>query len=204
MVTSQHEFREVLLDLLPDQGRWSEEEYLWLTDRTSRLLEFTDGVLEVLPMPTDRHQVILALFVRLFTPYIESRGGIVLSAPLRLQLRPGKFREPDLLLLRDDHDPRRRNRYWLGADLVLEIVSADGAIRDMVEKRREYAAAGIPEYWIANPGTETITVLVLRAGAYFERGVFGRGMRATSALLPGFAVEVNAIFNAYYPADDED
>lgn len=48
------------LNLLPQQGQWSEEEYLWLTDHTNRLLEFTDGYSEVLPMPTDKHQTVLA------------------------------------------------------------------------------------------------------------------------------------------------
>ena len=35
---------------------WSEEEYLVLTEHRGRLVEYTDGFLEVLPMPTDHHQ----------------------------------------------------------------------------------------------------------------------------------------------------
>lgn len=42
----------------------------------------------------------------------------MLVAPLRLRVREGKFREPDLLVLLDARDPRRSNRYWTGADLV--------------------------------------------------------------------------------------
>ena len=33
----------LLRDVLPPQGAWSDEEYLWLTDRCNRLIEFTDG-----------------------------------------------------------------------------------------------------------------------------------------------------------------
>jgi Uma2 family endonuclease len=203
MTTSQRELHEALLAALPAQGHWSAEEYLWLTDHTTRPLEFTDGAIEVLPMPTDQHQVILSLLVQLFSAHLQPRGGVVLFAPLRLQLRPGKFREPDILVLRDARDPRRRNRYWLGADLVVEIASADNPERDLVEKRREYAEAGIPEYWIVNPLDETIGVLVLRDGAYIEHGPFARGMRVTSALFPDISVEVDAVFDAYYPADDD-
>lgn len=203
MTTSQRELQEALLDVLPDQGQWSEEEYLWLTDSTNRLLEFTDGRIEVLPVPTDQHQVILLFLAQLFAGHLRPLGGVVLFSPLRLQLRPRKFREPDLLALRDARDPRRRNRYWRGADLVLEIVSADKPGRDLVEKRDEYAAAGIPEYWIINPLTETISVLVLRDGAYVEHDPFARGARATSALFPGIAVDVAEVFDAFYPADDE-
>jgi Uma2 family endonuclease len=204
MTTSQQEFHQALLDVLPPQGQWSEEEYLWLTDGTNRLLEFTDGTIEVLPMPTDRHQVILALLVPLFSGHIQPLGGVVLFSPLRLRVRPGKFREPDLLILRDARDPRRRNRYWLGADLVLEIVSADKPERDLVEKRGDYAEAGIPEYWIVNPLNETISVLVLHEGAYVEHGPFARGAQAASALFPDISVAVEDVFAAFYPDEGDE
>lgn len=203
MTMSQQEFHRALLEMLPAQGQWNEEEYLWLTDRTARPLEFTDGAIEVLPMPTDQHQVILFLLAQRFAGAIQPRGGVVLFSPLRLQLRPGKFREPDILILRDARDPRRRNRYWLGADCVVEIVSADKPERDLVEKRREYAEARIPEYWIVNPLNETIGVLVLRDSTYVEHGLFARGMRATSALFPNVSVEVDEVFNAFHPTDDD-
>jgi Uma2 family endonuclease len=111
-------------------------------------------------------------------------------------VRKGKYREPDLLLVRDANDPRRQNRYWLGADLVIEIVSPDKPTRDTEEKPRDYAEAGIPEYWIVNPLDETITVLTLHSDAYSTHGVFRRGEAATSKLLAGFAVEVNAVLDA--------
>src|SRR5512135_1014298 len=111
------EWKDVLEELLPPQGNWSEEEYLVLTDHRNRLVEFTDGFLEVLPMPTDKHQNVLEFLFLAFYGFAKPRGGKVHFAPLRLQIRPGKFREPDLLLLLSATDSRRQNRYWLGADL---------------------------------------------------------------------------------------
>jgi Uma2 family endonuclease len=184
------------IDLTPLQGLWTEEQYLKLTDYTNRLLEFTDGEIEVLPMPTDRHQVILALLYELFVAFIRPTGGKVLFAPLRIQIRPGKYRESDLLLFLNARDARRQDRYWLGADLVVEIVSPDNPKRDTVTKRADYAAAGIPEYWIVNPEEETVTVLTLAGDSYADQGIFGRGTQATSALLAGFAVDVDALFDA--------
>jgi len=186
----------VPVDLALLQGTWTEEQYLKLTDHTRRLIEFSDGELEVLPMPTDKHQAILALLYELFVTYIRPAGGKVLFAPLRLQIRPGKYREPDLLLLLNARDPRRQNRYWLGADLVVEIVSPDNPERDTVAKRDDYAEGHIPEYWIVNPDAATITVLTLDGDAYREHGVFGRGTTATSPLLAGFAVAVDAVLEA--------
>ncbi len=195
-MTSERELLEILPELFPRQGGWDEEEYLWLTDRSNRLIEFTDGYIEVLPMPTSTHQGILLTLTILFFNHLTPRGGKVRFSPLRVRLRPGKVREPDLLLLLDRHDPRDQDRYWTGADLVLEVVSPDKPERDLVEKRQEYAEAGIPEYWIVNPFTQAITVLVLDGVAYAEYGVFGRGQRATSRLLDGFGVDVDAVFNA--------
>lgn len=194
MTTSAQEYRAVVLELLPEQGAVRDEDYLWLTDRTSRLLELTDGAIEVLPMPTHTHQGIVLLLVRALLPYLDARGGILRFAPLRLRLRAGKFREPDLLLLLDAADPRVHDPHWLGADLVMEVVSPDNPARDLVEKRRDYAEAGIPEYWIVNPLDRSVTVLTLIDGTYAAHGVFSGGTRATSVLLTDSAIAVDTIF----------
>ena len=194
--TSRHALASLLCEVLPPQGAWSDEAYLWLTDHSRRLIELTDGHLRELPMPTDTHQAILAFLYRLFHDHLKPRGGVVRFSALRMRLREGRFREPDLLALRDRSDPRRQDRYWLGADLVAEVVSPDDPDRDLVEKRADYAEGGIAEYWIADPRDETITVLALDGVTYVEHGVFGRGGSATSALLEGLAVDVSAAFDA--------
>ena len=186
----------LVLSLAPLQGRWTAEQYLLLTDQTNRLIEFTDGYIEVLPMPTERHQAMLELLFLALRDFIGPVGGKARFAPLRVQVREHTFREPDILLVRDADDPRRQNRFWYGADLVAEIVSPDHPARDLTEKRADYAEAGIPEYWIVSPEQETITVLRLEADAYVEHGVFRRGDTATSATLPGFAVRVDDVLDA--------
>jgi Uma2 family endonuclease len=183
--------------LFPAQGEWSEDDYLWLTDHTRAMVEFTDGHVEVLPMPADEHQRVVLFLYRALYALLAARGlGIVLVAPLRLRVRAGRYREPDLLLLLSANDPRRGNRYWTGADLVVEVASADDPQRDLVQKRGEYAQAGIPEYWIVDPVSEQILVLRLAGTAYVEHGVFTRGTQATSALLEGFTVAVAAVLDA--------
>jgi hypothetical protein len=49
------DWKDTLEEILPHQGEWSEQAYLVLTDHRSRLIEYTDGFLEVLPWPTDKH-----------------------------------------------------------------------------------------------------------------------------------------------------
>jgi len=184
------------VDLLPLQGLWSEEQYIRLTDQTNHLIEFTDGRIEVLPMPTDRHQVIVAWLYELLLLYIRPRGGKVLFAPIRMQVRPGKQREPDLLLVRAADDVRRQNSFWLGADLVVEVVSPDDPTRDTVEKVADYAEAGVAEYWVVNPLDETLVIYTLAETSYTIAGLFQRGDVAPSPLLAGLAIAIADVFDA--------
>ena len=109
-MTTPQELREYLLERFPSQGDWSEERYLAHTDDCRSLIEFTDGCVEVLPMPTFRHQAIVRLLVNALATLLAPTGAAVF-APFRLQVRPGKFREPDVLALRDLDDPRFGDRF---------------------------------------------------------------------------------------------
>ncbi len=197
MVRERPDIAWEVAPLLPERGDWSEEDYLWLTNHTNRLVEFSDGYIEVLPMPTDEHQRILLFLYRMLYDFIAAyTSGIVLVAPLRLRLKSGKYREPDVIVLLSQADSRRENQYWNGADLVMEIVSPDDPDRDLVTKREEFAQIGIPEYWIVNPKKATITVLRLQGQSYLEYGEFERGQTAASVFLQGFAVDVGDALDA--------
>jgi Uma2 family endonuclease len=182
--------------LFPRQGQWDVEEYLSLD--TNRQVEFTDGRVEVLPVPTTSHQLILFYLCRMLDDFATARRlGTTLPATLLIQLRPGKIRAPDIVFMDAKHADRIGERFWLGADLVMEIVSKDpkDRDRDLRDKRREYAKAGISEYWIVDPKTKQITVLRLKGNKYLVHGVFGSGKEATSHLLPGFSVDVDVVFS---------
>ena len=182
--------------LFPAQGTWSEEEYLTLTQGTNHLVEFSHGNLEFLAMPTRTHQKIVFFLSQVLYAFLSTRGlGTVLFAPLRVRLWEGKFREPDLVVMLAEHRDREHEAFFDGADLVIEVVSDDDPARDLVTKRREYAQAGIPEYWIIEPQTELMIVLRLDQGQYDEYGRFGRGTIATSALLGELAIDITHMFD---------
>lgn len=181
-----------IAQLFPNQGHWDEQEYLALGG--NRLVEFSDGFVEVLPMPTLSHQLIMAFLYRALLDHVNHYDlGTVLFAPYRIRLRRNKYREPDVIFLARERADRIGETYAEGADLVMEVVSEDDPARDLETKRAEYAEAGIPEYWIIDPREGRILVLTLEPGApaYSEHGVFTRGSQATSRLLPGLAIEVD-------------
>jgi Uma2 family endonuclease len=185
-----------IAELYPEQGEWPEWEYLALPG--NRLVEFDNGFIEVLPMPTTFHQEILFYLWQTLNEFVVARHlGKVLGAALPIRLWKGKFREPDILFMLARHAERIEEQYWRGADLVMEVVSGDreSRRRDLIEKRREYARARIPEYWIVDPQKREITVLRLSQGKYLVHGKFGKGETASSHLLKGFEVAVDFVFS---------
>ena len=118
--TSQQPLDSPVCDFLPPQRSWSDNGYLWLTGYSNRLIEFTDDQVQDLPMHTSTHHALLGFLIHLFRAYLKPLGGVVPFAALRVRIRAGQFREPHLLLALDRSDPGYRDRYWLGANLVVE------------------------------------------------------------------------------------
>jgi Uma2 family endonuclease len=183
--------------LFPRQGMWTEQEYLALD--TNRLVELVDGKVELLPIPTEKHQMIVLLLCQALIDWAGPRdAGKVLFSGLRVRMRALNIREPDVVFMRTENFHRRHDDAWDGADLTMEVVSPDDPDRDVVTKRTEYARARIPEYWIVDPRAEQITVLKLVDETYAEHGVFSRGQRATAATLDGFSsIDVAAVFDVH-------
>ena len=185
-----------IAELYPEQGGWDEEEYLDLPD--NRIIEFDKGFIEVLPLPTTTHQRIVLFLWRTLHEFAQTRAlGEVLVAAVPVRLWKSKFREPEVVFMLARHSSRIGDKYWRGADLVMEVVSRDpeSRNRDLVIKRREYAKAGIPEYWIVDPRNREITVLQLSQGKYMVHGKFGKSESASSHLLNGFEVAVVTVFS---------
>jgi Uma2 family endonuclease len=187
--------------LFPSQGDWRESAYLALN--TNLLVELSQGRLEVLPIPTTSHQMLLAYLYGLLLTFTTKQDlGMVLMAGTRVRLWPGEIREPDITFMLKEHAGRMSNKFWKGADLVMEIASggAEDRKRDLKDKRREYARAGIPEYWIVDPREEQITVLRLDGKKYAVHGEYPQGTTASSHLLPGFSVDVTTAFAQRLPS----
>ncbi|MCC6494224.1 MAG: Uma2 family endonuclease [Pirellulales bacterium] len=60
----------------------------------NRLIEFTNGCIEVLPMPMSAHQLIVRFLLDALRSFVEPGLGVVLFAPLPLSTVPTKYREP--------------------------------------------------------------------------------------------------------------
>lgn len=116
---------------------------------------------------------------------------MVRDAPLEMRL--GKSaREPDLLFLRNEHLDRLTPMRLLGpADIVVELISEDSVRRDQFAKRREYEAAGVPEYWILDPrpGRERAEFFALNSAGSYDPILPDADGRIRSRVLPGSALD---------------
>jgi Uma2 family endonuclease len=179
----------------PPQGRWSEEDFLQF--HTNRMAELVNGHLEILPMPTWLHQLIVDFLMTSIKEYLKSSeaGGVALFAPLPTRLFPGTIREPDILYVLEENLPKSGVKYPSKIDLAIEVVSegAEARKRDYEDKRIDYAKAGVHEYWIVDPEQSLLTVLTLDGSEYRVAHECRPGDTARSLLLDGLTIAFDDI-----------
>lgn len=149
-------------------------------------------------MPTWVHALIVQYLARQLDDFaVQRKLGRAVPAPLYVRLWDEQIRQPDVVFCFFDniHDRRKIQN---GADLAMEVVSEgkENRDRDLVLKRALYARAGIREYWIVDPQEQLIAVLTLDGQEYRLAGEYKTGEEAVSLLLPGFALNVQAVFAA--------
>ena len=103
---------------------------------------------EVIPFMTTsgRHQRIHRFLFGLIANSLDLRRvGEVFSQTFEMRHRELAAREPDLVVLLDEHRDRlERVRIRGAADLAVEMISPDSGARDRRVELGEYAAAGAP------------------------------------------------------------
>ncbi len=166
--------------------------------------EWVDGEVIVFMPPKIVHQDVLFFLARLLFGFVDRRGlGRVFVAPVEMRLTSQRSsRQPDIIVvLNPNRDRITPDRIDGPADLVVELVSDDSVTRDRVAKRNEYAAAGIPEYWMLDPRPrqQRATFLVLdNTGTYQEAPLDERG-RFHSTVLPGFWLDPACLWQEPLP-----
>lgn len=96
-----------------------------------------------------------------------------------LQPKDPANRFPDLVVLREEHLQLTQRRLTITLEmppprLIAEVVSPGkpNQERDYIHKRAQYAAIGVPEYWLLDPVAQTVLVLSLDGKEYREIGLF--------------------------------
>lgn len=155
------------------------------TPDDGRRYELVDGRLDVSPAPVFLHS------------RVESRLGFHLSAvaPVDFEVvtAPGinfnadrtHHRIPDLVVIRAEE---AESPYLTRPPLLaVEVVSPESVLRDHHTKKHEYAAFGIPSYWLITPDPNAPSIIELRLkdGEYTEvAAAFGKDVLDTDLPFP--------------------
>lgn len=158
-------------------------EYLSYSNDLEGRFQLINGELIELP-PESRLDSTIAFVVAL----VLARTGIAVELihPGKCEIQvsvlaPGDAanRYPDLVVLRGEHLELTQRRLTITLDmpppqLVVEVVSPGktNRDRDYINKRAQYAAIGVPEYWLIDPQAKTVMVLALEEDDYREIGTF--------------------------------
>lgn len=127
-------------------------------------------------------------------------GQCEIQVPV-LQPKDAANRYPDLVILDEVHLVLTQKRLTVTLEmppprLVAEVLSPgkQNRQRDLIRKRNQYAARGIPEYWLVDPEQQRVTVLELKDEVYVEVGAFREGDRILSPTFTALQLTVGQLF----------
>ncbi|CAN5532808.1 Uma2 family endonuclease [soil metagenome] len=156
--------------------------------------EVIGGELHVSPAPSRTHQELSAhLLFLLYGAIVQPCAGMVYAAPVDVRFSGVDQVRPDLLAIRRERLGIYRGHTVHGApDIVVEILSPSNPAYDEVEKRRLYAAGGVPEYWIVDPEARRMTILRLTGEEYHVVEPVDGNVRSESIV--DFAIDPSELF----------
>jgi Uma2 family endonuclease len=164
--------------------------------------ELSRGVI-VVDVPDGRHAYLVdAMRAQLYAYRATSPDSIRMIAAGSdckiLLSREESERHPDVAVYKTNRpDGDELWAQWV-PEIVIEMVSPSSAHRDYQEKPEEYLRFGVSEYWIvdADKGEAGEILVLSRSAGGWNRRVVRTNERYKTWLLPGFELDVAAIFAA--------
>ena len=183
------------------------EEFLTYDDGTDTRYELVDGVLVEMGAESTINTLIagflFATFLQLGIPAYQ----IGFKQWIAVSESTATARDPDLIVHSEASfaaiEGSSQARVKAGMPnplLVVEVVSPgkpgeDNYDRDYVEKPKEYATRGIPEFWQIDPSRSVVAVLTLKDGNYWSREFRGDS-RIVSPTFPDLQLTADQILRA--------
>lgn len=172
------------------QTKMTFEDYLNYDNGTQKRYEFVNGELVEMP-PESPLNSRIGMFLLLQLGKVLPEDQLCFqNTELAVSGTQVQVRIPDLMVLSPELAALlgASNRATIFLEmpppqLVMEVVSpgAENAKRDYRYKRSEYAARGISEYWVIDPGEAKITVFTLVDG-FYEEAVYTGDMQIVSQI----------------------
>ena len=183
--------------------RMTEEEFEKWVGIENRA-EWVDGEVILMSPSSLRHNRLTFWFAHLLGEFLARRPlGELLGIEFMVRLASQRRRRvPDIFFLSKERASLLRPNHLEGApDLAIEIVSPDSQSRDRREKFLEYETAGVREYWIVDPLSQTFEPYLLGADGKFALVGESNG-QVPSSVLTGFYLKPEWLWQTPLPAVD--
>ncbi len=176
------------------------EEYLTYDDSTDNRYELVDGELVLMPPPVPRRSDIVNFLYICFYLEIQRlrQDWVVRQSDVGIRTGKKKSRLPDVSVIDGEQwrelesSPAVLQAPFL---LVVEVVSQGSKTTDYRDKKKEYAARGILEYWIVDFLTAKVSVLLL-VEDHYQVAEFVGSEKVISPTFPGLELTASQVLAA--------
>ncbi|OPH46933.1 hypothetical protein BC351_13490 [Paenibacillus ferrarius] len=130
------------------------------------------------PAPSSLHQFIVGELHFALRAFFQNQSCYVFVAPFDIFFSesenyesPDHVTQPDLSVV-CSKDQITKNGCLGAPTLIIEVLSPSTALKDFNEKFNLYQKYGVQEYWIVDPGNQTVHVYSLQDGSYQIRQLY--------------------------------
>jgi Uma2 family endonuclease len=176
----------------------------YLTWQIKERVELIKGfIYKMGPAPTPVHQIISGNLVTDINTFLRKSNCQVFSAPFDVRLINKRKSSADneiITVVQPDvcivcNKSRIDTRGCLGApDMIIEILSKGNTKHELEEKFNLYQENEVLEYWIIQPGDETVSVFDLKNEKYELRKIYSNDSEIEVAVVPGLVLKMVDIF----------
>ena len=136
-----------------------------------RPTELIGGRIVAMASPTPYHNRIVVRIVSIFENFLRNKSCIPFGDNTSVFLSETERYVPDAMIV-CDKNKIKLNGIHGAPDLVVEVLSPSTAKYDRGHKKDVYEQAGVREYWIANPGDNSLEQYILADGRFTLQGYY--------------------------------
>ena len=173
--------------------------YKWQFEERVELIK--GRIFKMSPAPNTFHQEITGDIFNALKNFLSKNPCKVFIAPFDVRLKRRSDDDKDIIsVLQPDvcvvcDKAKIDKKGCIGApDIVVEVLSPGNSTKELKNKYEVYEEAGVKEYWIVSPQNQTFLVYTLLDGKFQLSPVKTPGDVITSAILPGFSLDLTELF----------
>lgn len=171
----------------------------WLFDDRVELIK---GKVFKMSAPARLHQQVSIYIASMLFNFLFGKPCKVYTAPFDVRFYKGSKADKDVYtVLQPDicvicAETKLDDKGCIGApDIVVEILSPGNNKKDLLNKYNIYEEFGVKEYWVISPTEKTFLKYTLNeSGKYFPSKLFTLSEKVYSAILPGFELKLDEVF----------